>query len=112
MQSIKVAVFLFMLPLAGCGSSTAVEADKYQSLIVGKTTMAETIAALGQPDTRSYRNDDVVLGYSAMRVSPIAYVPIANMLAEETVRGQFCELTFSKAGTLKDKFCEEARAGH
>lgn len=106
-----ISLVFSLMPLAACGSGTAVDENKYQSLIVGKTTMEETIALLGQPDTRSFQQDDIILGYQATRINPLTYIPIASMFRDDTARGQQCMFQFSKMKILQHKTCAESAVG-
>lgn len=92
--------------LAGCvhGGGTRISDAQLAAFQDGKTTVAEVVAALGQP-TSDVRSSDGfrVLGYGYMRAetSGAAFIPVVGAFAA-SASGQIRNVTliFDKAGVM------------
>lgn len=95
------------LLLAGCMSSgTEVSDQQINQFVRGKTTEAEVIATLGQPDQSERSSDgeraDMYI-YTKSRANAQSFIPlIGPFIASMDMKSKIVRFTFYKNGVLKD----------
>lgn len=97
------------LSLSACTVGKKVDSARYQSFEEGKTTRAEIVAALGEPNASSWAGSDETLSYSFSKSDKRGYIPIIGALwmAVDGVESevQVCGFTVGKDQKLKVKTC-------
>lgn len=106
----KIAVAALTISLAaGCTVGRKVESNQYESFVEGRTTRAEIVAALGEPNGSSWAGSDETLSYSFSSGDKRGYIPVlgAFMMAMDGVKSevQVCGFTVGKNKVLKAKTC-------
>lgn len=97
------------LLLSACASQQKVDSAQYQSFEEGKTTRAQIVAALGEPNGSTWTGNDESLNYSFSKGDKRGYIPVvgALLLAIDGVKSdvQVCSFTVGKNQVLKQKLC-------
>ncbi|MDO9451868.1 MAG: hypothetical protein Q7J29_03315 [Stagnimonas sp.] len=98
------------LAVLGTGCVTTkgkkIETDQYSRFEEGKTTRAEIVAALGEPETTNFSGSDEVLTYQFQHTDNKAMIPIVGAYMGVKVDFQLCTFTVGgKNAVLKAKAC-------
>jgi hypothetical protein len=104
----RLSLLSFLL-LSACTVGQKVGSDQYQSFQEGKTTRAEIVAALGEPNGSSWVGQEETLSYSFVASDKRGYIPVvgAILLAVDGVKSevQVCGFTVDAKKLLKVKTC-------
>lgn len=110
----KSAALALVVLTVGCVKvqGKKIEADQYSSFQEGKTTRAEIVAALGEPETTNMAGNDEILTYQFKKTDNKAMIPIVGAFMGVKVDLQICSFTVGgKNKLLKSKQCNESKAG-
>ena len=94
----KILVLAVSMVLFGCMSTgTKVDASKSASFEKGKSTSAEVIAALGQPQSVGTQSDGkklITYAYSSATPNAASFIPFVGLFAGKT-KGEVSIVTFT-----------------
>jgi len=97
------------LTLTACTVGKKVDNSQYQTFQEGKTTRAEIVAALGEPNGSTWVGKDETLSYSYSAGDKRGMIPVvgAILLAVDGVKTdvQVCGFTVDQNQLLKAKTC-------
>jgi YD repeat-containing protein len=105
-MKLRIVFLASLLALGGCVSSgTQVTEDQANQFVRGRTTEAEVVAALGQPDSTTRSEDGSRIdAYTYVKASANAasFIPYVNILAGgSTAKYTTVAFTFDPNGRLK-----------
>jgi len=106
----KSAALVLVVLATGCVTTKGkkIESDQYASFVEGKTTRADIVAALGEPETANFIGSDEVLSYQFQQTDNKAMIPVVGMFMGVKTDLQLCMFTVGgKGAVLKSKSCNQ-----
>lgn len=112
----RIAVLLVAAVLAGCSSSgVQVKEEQMTQFQPGKTTIADVVKALGQPQHQTLMSDGtrhLVYSYAQIRTRPETFIPfVGAFIGGADMKTNTASFAFGQDGVLKASTASSGATG-